>query len=1249
MANDGTIEFDSSINTDNLNRDLSEMEEAISDAATASEKKAEAAFENMEKQAKRLAKAYEDAGMDASEAMQKAWKDVQANADAFGTNATENFRNVGEAAEDAGTSVENLSGKLKNALAAAGLAYGAKEITEVGTSYEKAMNQVAISTGAAGQELENLQGVASNVYADNFGESMEDAAASVAEVYKRTGLVGEELQKATEDAYTLQNAFGYEVNDSLQAATQLMSTFGISAEEAYTLIAQGAQKGLDQNGDMLDTLNEYSVQFANLGYSAEDMFNMLANGVQNGTWSVDKLGDAVKEMNIRLNDGTADEALQALGLGFADSATNATALKQAALDVSKADVELQKAQQNVNDTLAKNGSASTEYQEALNRAEQAQINLEKAQAEYNKTSSETTYNLDEIKGKLAAGGSDAQEAIQEIMTALSQVENEQDRYVLGQTLMGTQWEDIGESAVQSLMNTQGEISTTSDAIDQLSDFSDWDEQFEKLKRQVEMDVIVPITQKYMPKIEKAIDYVSEHLDEIVEHAKPIAAAIAAAFAVKKLNDFATTAVSTVKTVKTVFMALNSSNPLGWIAIGVSALVGLETALRSMSSKHQAYLQGITDKAAEIPAELQKSIDATNEFADSWDNIKKNMDSSFTTESFDYESVVKLKDSLGELINADGTIKAGAEQKVSDIIDQLNQYADTGLTVSDGVIQKNGEVVASYDQISDSIDKVIEKQHAQNLLSVAEQGYQEALGSQQQLLDNETEYAKSLEETSRQAGNVQKEIDSLYKTHALGTYIDGNIDVDAEAGNRIAELKAELDGYNQKIDEITEARAKNNAELETSLAYISRYKGMQEDLLNGDFDKVGEEFAKLSSDFVTASTGTREELKQQVSDFQSQYETLLETQKKSPELVSDEQLQNALYLWEQSMVELEAATGEHAVNIGANFVDTLAMSGMSQDAQITALNTYIQNRLNDGESLKEIADSLGVNFTSSMASGAEKGGVALEEAEKYIVNSAIENVKNDAYNGMYDLGDYMGRGTIAGLEATQAAMEAVAQHHVWSAIGAAQAAADIHSPSRVMRDKVGYMLGLGTAAGLQKSTPAVQDASKNSITAAVDAATDVLQNVGVTAEIDAEKAASAIYSPSHIMRDEVGYMLGLGTASGLQKSTPEVQDASKNSVTASVNAETDVLPNVGITAEIAQALVPQTLGIMSNQGSSAVSAYNPAYQQIQTADMQQQPTPTQSNQGIRDIIIPVSIGDETLETVVVNAITRANANSGGWSV
>ncbi len=1133
MANDGTIAFDSRINTDNLEKDLSKMEESISGAATAAEKETEQSFSSIKSQVAKLAATYKDAGMTASDAMKKAWAEVKESSTSLqtaertvsdfadkveaelqnvGEIATQSFdgipQNVEKSLEAANTSVDQFSGKLQNALAAAGLAYGAKEIIDVGTDYARTMGKIAAAAGATAEEMDVMSSSIKNVYNSGIGENLTEVADVAAMVKQQFGDIDDKsLEQITQDAITMSSVFDSDLNETLRGVNALMSNMGLTAEEAFDYIAKGTQNGLDKSGELSDNLAEYSQIWEQAGFSAEEMFSILQNGLDSGAYNLDKVNDFVKEFTISLSDGRIEENLDSFSLGT----------------------------QNIFNEW-KNGNATQK------------------------------------------------DVFQSVISDLSNMTNEQEALTLASNTWSALGEDNAMKVITSLNNVNNVYSNVEGTMKSVNDvnYDNLATRMTALKRQFETEIVVPVAEKYLPKIEKAIDYVSEHLDEIVEHAKPIAAAIAAAFAVKKITDFGSSAVTTAKTIKTAFKALNASNPLGWIAIGVSALVGLETALRSMSSKHQAYLQGITDKAAEIPAELQKSIDATNEFADSWDNIKKNMDSSFTTESFDYESVVKLKDSLGELINADGTIKAGAEQKVSDIIDQLNQYADTGLTVSDGVIQKNGEVVASYDQISSSIDKVIEKQHAQNLLSVAEQGYQEALGSQQQLLDNETEYAKSLEETSRQAGNVRKELDEIYKNHSLGTDKNGDIIVDASVAKRVEELKSQLDGYNQKIDETTEARAKNNAELETSLAYISRYKGMQEDLLNEDFDKVGEDFAKLSSDFVTASTGTREELKQQVSDFQSQYETLLETQKKSPELVSDEQLQNALYLWNQAIVEAEASTGEHATKIGTNFVDTIAAAGMSHDDQITALNTYIQNRLNDGESLKKIADSLGVNFTSDMAAGAEKGGAALEEAEKSIINSAMANVQNDMYSTCSD---------------------------------------------------TGYYLGLGIADGIDAAAIAIATSAIN----------------GVTAAIDAAKAAGAIYSPSHIMRDEVGYMLGLGTAAGLQKSTPAVQDASKNSVTAAVNAATDVLPNVGVTAEIAQALVPQTLGIMSNQGSSAVSAYNPAYQQIQTADMQQQTAPAQNNQGIRDIIIPVSIGDETIETVVVNAVTRANASSGGWSV
>lgn len=81
-------------------------------------------------------------------------------------------------------------------------------------------------------------------------------------------------------------------------------------------MAKGAQNGLDYSGELIDNINEYSVQFGKAGLSAEDMFNIMAAGADAGAWNLDKIGDAVKELNIRLVDGsdTTKEGLRAIGM-----------------------------------------------------------------------------------------------------------------------------------------------------------------------------------------------------------------------------------------------------------------------------------------------------------------------------------------------------------------------------------------------------------------------------------------------------------------------------------------------------------------------------------------------------------------------------------------------------------------------------------------------------------------------------------------------------------------------------------------------------------------------------------------------------------------------------------------------------------------------------------------------------------------------------------------------------------------------
>lgn len=182
---------------------------------------------------------------------------------------------------------------------------------------DQAMNSFIVQTGIAKNESGEWQKALEDIYKNNYGESFEDIANSMAlasqELYE---FDPSQIKAVTENALALRDAFGVEVNESIRATKALMTQFGISADEAYNLMAQGAQAGLDFSGELVDNINEYSVQFGKLGLSAEDMFNIFQSGADAGAWNLDKIGDAVKEFSIRAIDGskTTVEGFTKLGL-----------------------------------------------------------------------------------------------------------------------------------------------------------------------------------------------------------------------------------------------------------------------------------------------------------------------------------------------------------------------------------------------------------------------------------------------------------------------------------------------------------------------------------------------------------------------------------------------------------------------------------------------------------------------------------------------------------------------------------------------------------------------------------------------------------------------------------------------------------------------------------------------------------------------------------------------------------------------
>ena len=230
---------------------------------------------------------------------------------------------LGDTMEDAGQQAEDSSEGytvLKNVianLATEAINKAVDAFKELATEGDSALAMLEARTGATSSEMEGFEDVMYEVYNANYGESLGDVSEKLSTVIQMTdNLDNASLANVTKNAIALEDVFGFDIMESMRGVNSLMDQFGITSDQAFNLIVQGAQKGLNQNDDLLDTINEYSVQFKNAGYSADDMFNMLANGVESGTWSVDKLGDAVKEFNIRMSDGSAKEAVEALGFSW---------------------------------------------------------------------------------------------------------------------------------------------------------------------------------------------------------------------------------------------------------------------------------------------------------------------------------------------------------------------------------------------------------------------------------------------------------------------------------------------------------------------------------------------------------------------------------------------------------------------------------------------------------------------------------------------------------------------------------------------------------------------------------------------------------------------------------------------------------------------------------------------------------------------------------------------------------------------
>lgn len=230
--------------------------------------------------------------------------------------ASKTFHDVGRGADAVGT---KLAGFAKaGAAAVAGFALaGAAAVTalagaaaQFSLQKSKADALLAGQLRATGPQAKDLGKAAGQLYAEGWAESVEEAGSAIRATIRAKLVDKDAGAQAIEAMSTRTAALAVDMEedfDRVARAVSKMLRTGIadSAEEAFDLLHAATAGGVNDSQDLLDTINEYSVQFQALGIDAPQALGLMSQALQAGARDSDTAADAIKEFAIRSKDGSA--------------------------------------------------------------------------------------------------------------------------------------------------------------------------------------------------------------------------------------------------------------------------------------------------------------------------------------------------------------------------------------------------------------------------------------------------------------------------------------------------------------------------------------------------------------------------------------------------------------------------------------------------------------------------------------------------------------------------------------------------------------------------------------------------------------------------------------------------------------------------------------------------------------------------------------------------------------------------------
>ncbi|WP_369189076.1 phage tail tape measure protein [Streptomyces sp. R08] len=236
---------------------------------------------------------------------------------------------VANGAEEASGGLTGLAKKFGGLAGAAGLAVGAGLFAGIKEAMDREAGTDLLSAqlGANPEQAKALGQAAGKVYSAGYGESIESANEALKSLWQQglvpAGATADELADISKRAMDVASVLGDDVGPTANAVgTMLKTGMAKNAKEAFDILVVGAQNGSNKAEDLLDTFNEYSVQFQRIGLDGKTSMGLISQALQAGARDSDQVADALGQFGEKaVAGGTAvEEAFKSIGLNADDIA-----------------------------------------------------------------------------------------------------------------------------------------------------------------------------------------------------------------------------------------------------------------------------------------------------------------------------------------------------------------------------------------------------------------------------------------------------------------------------------------------------------------------------------------------------------------------------------------------------------------------------------------------------------------------------------------------------------------------------------------------------------------------------------------------------------------------------------------------------------------------------------------------------------------------------------------------------------------